>query len=236
MPHDEFIDSVAAYALGLLSRPDAEAVANHIQSCEECREEHRFLIPAATAVAYSAQAGSEASEGAVPSPLLKARVMKRVRAEATPRSQPRVWPAYAIAAASLAIAILTGIVDLSLKGQLDRDLAQTAVAAQTIADLTSLDAQQHRFNGGEVLVHGERLYLAMRALPPPPPGRVYQAWTLAKGSKTVAPSVTFQPANSGATIVRLPEAATTIAAVAVSVEPEGGSQQPTTKPIALVRI
>ncbi len=236
MSHDELLDSVAAYALGVLSRPDAEVVANHIQSCEQCRDEYRFLVPAVTAVAYSAQASTEASEGAVPSRLLKARVMKRVRAEATPRWQPRVWPAYAIAAASLAIAMLTGIVDLSLKGQLDRDRAQSAVQAQTLADLTAPDSQRRRFAGGEVLVHGERLYLTMHALPPPPPGRVYQAWTLAKGAKTVAPSVTFEPGGGGVAVVRLPEAATTIAAVAVSVEPEGGSKQPTTKPIALVRI
>ena len=108
--------------------------------------------------------------------------------------------------------------------------------AQTLADLTAPDSQRRRFAGGEVLVHGERLYLAMHALPAPPPGRVYQAWTLAKGAKTVAPSVTFEPSSGGVAVVRLPEAATTIAAVAVSVEPEGGSKQPTTKPIALVRI
>ena len=38
------------------------------------------------------------------------------------------------------------------------------------------------------------------------------------------------------TVVQLPEAATTLAAVAVSVEPEGGSLQPTTKPIAMVTL
>jgi anti-sigma-K factor RskA len=87
-----------------------------------------------------------------------------------------------------------------------------------------------------VLTHGDRLYLAMHGLPAPPRGRVYQAWTLAKGAKSVAPSVTFTPAGGGIAVVRLPEAATTIAAVAVSVEPEGGSKQPTTTPIAMVRI
>lgn len=234
--HDELLDTVAAYALGLLSRSEAETIANHMQTCEQCRDEYRFLAPVVTAVAYSAQACSEASEGAVPSPLLKARVMKRVRAEATRRMQPRVWPAYAVAAACLAIALLTGLADLSLERQLERDRAQSAVQAQTLADLTAPDSQRRRFAGGEVLVHGERLYLAMHALPPPPPGRVYQAWTLAKGAKIVAPSVTFEPAGGGVAVVRLPEAATTIAAVAVSVEPEGGSKQPTTKPIALVRI
>ncbi len=44
------------------------------------------------------------------------------------------------------------------------------------------------------------------------------------------------PASTGMTVVRLPEAATTLAAVAVSIEPEGGSLQPTSKPIAMVSL
>ena len=86
------------------------------------------------------------------------------------------------------------------------------------------------------MTHGTHLYIALHNLPAPPEGHVYQAWTLPKASKTMAPSVTFEPGKSGATVVRLPEAATAIVAVAVSVEPEGGSKQPTTKPIAVVRI
>jgi anti-sigma-K factor RskA len=237
MSHDELLESVAAYALGILPASEAALVSEHLETCEACREEYRFVRPAVTAVAYSAEACADASSGAaVTSPLLKARVMKRVRAEAPRHLQPRVWPAYAVAAACLAIAILTGLADLSLNDRLNRERAQTASQAQTIADLTAPESQRFYFTGGEVLTHGGRLYVAMRGLPAPPKGHVYQAWTLAKGAKTVAPSVTFEPDSGGVVVVRLPETATTIAAVAVSVEPEGGSKQPTTKPIAMVRI
>jgi anti-sigma-K factor RskA len=235
--HDEFLDSVAAYALGLLPASEAAAVANHLQTCERCRDEYRYVRPAVTAVAYSAEACTDASTGAVvASPLLKARVMNAVRAEAARRRAPRVWPAYLLAAACLAIAILTGLANLSLNGRLQRELAQSAAQTQIIADLTAPDSQRHGFGLGEVITHGDRLYIAMHDLPTPPSGHVYQAWTLAKGAKSVAPSVTFNPAAGGVALVRLPEAATAIAAVAVSVEPEGGSKQPTTKPIAVVRI
>lgn len=247
-PHDELLDNVAAYALGLLSPAEAESVARHLQTCEQCREEYRLLRPAVTAVAYSAQSPSDAS------PLLKARVMRHVRAEAARHVRPPVWAAYAIAAACLAIAIITGLADLSLNGQLNRERAQAAAQAQregaqaqreraqaaaqaqTIADFTAPDSQRHRFARGEIVTHGTHLYIAMHDLPTPPRGRVYQAWTLPKGSKIVVPSVTFEPAKSGIAVVRLPEAATGVAAVAVSVEPEGGSKQPTTKPIAVVPI
>ena len=176
-----------------------------------------------------------ASGAAVVSPLLKARVMKRVRADAARRA-PLAWPAYAVAAACLAIAILTGLIDISLNDQLEHERAQNAAQVQTIADLTAPDSQRYRFAGGEILTHGDRLYIAMHDLPAVPAGHVYQAWTIAKGANGVAPSITFEPAAGGVAVVRLPEAATTIAAVALSVEPEGGSKQPTTKPIALVKI
>jgi len=237
-PHDELLDSVAAYALGVLPPEEAAEVQAHLQSCDSCREEYRYLQPAVTALAYSSEACADATAGAVTvSPLLKARLMKQVRAEAAAR-QPsrRVWPAYALAAACLALAIATGLADLSLSERLNRELTQSAMQRQTIADLAASTSQRYAFAGGEVVENAGRLYIAMTGLPAPPPGRVYQAWTLAKGAQRVAPSVTFVPSSGGVSIVRLPQSATDLAAVAVSVEPAGGSQQPTTKPIALVHL
>jgi hypothetical protein len=235
--HDELLDNVAAYALGMLSPAEASVVAEHLTTCEQCREEYRVLLPAVTAVAYSAEAYDDPSAGATAaSSLLKARIMKHVRAEAIPKRVARPWLAYGVAAAALAIAVFTGLADLSLMTRLSRNHVETVSQAQTIADLTSPDTQRHPFAGGEVLTRGERLYIAMRGLPAPPPGHVYQAWTLAKGAKTMAPSATFSPADGGVAVVRLSQDAARQVAVAVSIEPEGGSKQPTTKPIALVRI
>jgi anti-sigma-K factor RskA len=235
-PHDELFDNVAAYALGVLPAPEASEVEQHLQTCERCREEYRFLRPAVTAVAYSAEGVTDAAAGsAVASPLLKARVMNRVRAEAARQSRPRLWPAYALAAACLAVAIATGLVNVALNARLQRETAQANAQAQMIADLSATDAQRYSFARGAVITRDGRLYLAMNDLPPLPSGRTYQAWTLAHGATKVAPSVTFEP-TSGVTVVRLPESALTTTAVAVSVEPAGGSQQPTTKPVAFVRI
>ncbi|HYL27672.1 MAG TPA: anti-sigma factor, partial [Candidatus Nitrosotalea sp.] len=165
----------------------------------------------------------------------KTRIMKEVRAQAAMRKSRAPWRAYAVAAAAFAIAILSGLLNLSLNDRLSRERAERAAATQIVTDLTASDLQRHPFAGGEVLARGAHLYIAMHDLPQPPAGHVYQAWTLAKGAKTVAPSVTFRP-TGGVAVVRLPQDAARQAAVAVSVEPEGGSRQPTTKPIALVRI
>ncbi len=236
MSHDELLDGVAAYALGVLPPDQAADVERHLRTCETCREEYRFLRPAVTAVAYSAEAYTDAAAGgAVASPLLKARVMKRIRAEAAREKRSRVWPAYALAAACLALAIVTGSADIALNARLARETAQVRAQTQMIADMSAPGSHRVAFPGGEVVALGDRLYLAMRDLPPLPNGRTYQAWTLSAGAKKMAPSVTFAPA-SGVAVMRLPVAAATIAAVAVSVEPAGGSEQPTTKPIALVRM
>jgi anti-sigma-K factor RskA len=238
--HDELLDNVAAYALGTLPPGEAAAVAEHLTTCKECREEYRLLRPAVTALAYSAEACADASSGSAASPLLKARIMRQVRSEAATSSRPVTsapnWPAYLLAAACLALAILTGAWNLSLRDRLNRDEALATQQQQTIADFVAPDSQRHPFKHGEVLMRGQRLYIAMHDMPMPPHGKVYQAWTLAKGAKHVAPSKTFMPNSTGMTVVPLPEAATTLAAVAVSIEPEGGSEQPTSKPIAVVAL
>jgi anti-sigma factor ChrR (cupin superfamily) len=72
--HDERLDSVAAYALGTLDAADRQVVVFHMQICRTCRSEYEALRPMVTAV------GSAACREAMPSPLLKARVMKEIRA------------------------------------------------------------------------------------------------------------------------------------------------------------
>jgi anti-sigma-K factor RskA len=47
----------------------------------------------------------------------------------------------------------------------------------------------------------------------------------------MTPSITFVPNKTGLAVIALPDSATNLVAVAVSVEPDGGSAQPTTKPL-----
>jgi len=203
------------------------------------------LRPAVTAVAYSAEAcESSASGAAVVSPLLKARIMRQVRAGSPPQRASRVWPVYLAAAACMALALFAGWQNVLLRHEVAQYQAQSVqqmqaqrrAQAQMLADLTASDSKRMPFRHGAVVMRGPHLYIATENMPMPPPGKVYQVWTLAKGATRVAPSSTFMPAPGGATVVRLPETATRLAAVALSVEPEGGSRQPTTKPIAMVAL
>lgn len=244
----EMLDEVAVYALGALPAADAKRVRAHIASCPECQEEYNRLRSTASLVGLSAETVGNAS--VCPSTLLKPRIMRAIVEQSAPVRDkgPKMWPAYLVAAACLAIAIVSSMANISLNAQnrqmqaeLSRDadgnkkLAQTlAQARSTMADLLSSDAKRYDLNGGQIVTRGNRVYIAMHSLPQAPRGKVYQAWTLAKGAKKVAPSYTFVPDANGVAVVALPVDARAMAAVAISVEPEGGSKQPTSKPIAVV--
>lgn len=259
--HEAMLDDVAVYALGALPRDQARAVREHMATCAECGAEYRRLKPAVDAVAYSAEACTDAANGAVvPSPRLKARIMDQVRGRVAPLRvanvgemravRPIVWPAYAVAAACLAVALITTAFNISLNeavrsarsqvAQLDSQakILHRKIAAQSteLADLTSTDSQHFAVENGEVVRHGNRLYIAMQSMGMPPHGKVYQAWIMRKGGKTMTPSVTFMPDRSGVAVVHVPAPAGQVTEVAVSMEPEGGSKQPTSKPAFVVKL
>ncbi|MDP9017865.1 MAG: anti-sigma factor [Candidatus Eremiobacteraeota bacterium] len=253
--HDEFLDQVAVYALGSLSKSEAGTVRNHLKTCVECRAEYDALRPVVNAVAQSAEAGNDAVNGAiVPSQLLKARLMKTVRAEAAvgvSEKRPRaiVWPAYIVAAASIVLALWATGSNILVKSEMRQEQEQVAaLSAQVksangtvanqklmVADLMNHDSQRYQVANGEVVRHGDRIYIAMHAMNMPPKGHVYQAWMLHNGAKEMTPSVTFMPDHGGLAVVSLPGHASIVQAVAVSIEPEGGSKAPTTKPEFVVK-
>ncbi len=258
--HDAMLDDVAVYALGALPPAQARAVREHLASCKECAAEYRRLKPAVDAVAYSAEACPDAATGAVvPSPRLKTRIMDEVRRSVPARLsnvgemravRPIVWPAYAVAAACLAVALITTAFNISLNeavrssktqiAQLDSQakMLHREVAAQSteLVDLTSSDSQHYAVEDGEVVRHGNRLYIAMDSMGTPPRGKVYQAWIMRKGAAKMTPSVTFMPDRKGIAVIHVPIQASQVVEVAVSMEPDGGSKQPTSKPTFVVKL
>ncbi len=210
--HDEMLDNVAAYALGTLDTREVQLVMHHMRACDECQAEYEALRPVVTAV------GCAATSDTSPSPLLKARIMKEVQAQ--PARRRRFALPYALAAACLLLAAGLGAVVVEQN--------------HTIAELAG--ARSVAFAQGSVLVAHDRLYVSVHGLPALPAGKVYQTWTLAKGSTEMTPSVTFTPNEQGSAFVTIPVSGATTVATAISVEPAGGSLQPTTKPIAVVKL
>lgn len=158
------------------------------------------------------------------------------------------WPAYLVAAVCFAIALISSIANIALLGQArqqQRELAglreRSTSLARTLAnertalfDMLDSHARHYSIGNGEVITSGGRIDLALHELPEPPRGHVYQVWTQPAGASRLSPSPTFLPDARGVALVILPVDARTTSEVAVTIEPEGGSKEPTTKPLISV--
>ena len=71
-------------------------------------------------------------------------------------------------------------------------------------------------------------------LPAPPGTRVYELWFQPAAGAAMVPAGTFVP--RGGTVVAPVTLGRSFVALAVSVEPSGGSDQPTSPPILLTRV
>jgi hypothetical protein len=142
------------------------------------------------------------------------------------------------------------MVNIALLGQVrvaQREIATLAersrMQARTLAqertalfDLLDNHTLHNAIGNGEVIARGGRIDLAIHELPEPPRGEVYQVWTLAKGASKFSASPTFLPDSHGVALIIVPADARTTSSVAVTLEPDGGSKEPTTKPLIDVAV
>jgi anti-sigma-K factor RskA len=249
MEREQLLELVAAYALGVLPITEQGLVAALILTDPEARREYDELRATANLVGLSAEEPVDSARAA----RMKERLMATVRSDAAaaPRRAPStavrssaMWGTALAAAAAVVFALVSVIQNFGLRSDLHEaqlrvatlqtgvgiERRRVALDRRMLTDLTASDAKRYAVSYGTVVTRGANVYLALASLPPLPRGKVYQAWTLAKGAQGVAPSVTFTPSVNGLTLVPIPDKSGSLAAVAVSVEPEGGSRQPTTKP------
>lgn len=73
-------------------------------------------------------------------------------------------------------------------------------------------------------------------LPPAPEGKVYQLWFVTPTAKISAGLITPNKTGHGFTVVQFPSNVAPLAAAAITLEPEGGSQQPTMPIYALGKV
>ena len=137
----------------------------------------------------------------------------------------------ALAAAAAAFAAVIGLLawNLSLRdqnGDLHGEIAQRRAFEMEGSGLASSA-------GGEVLLREKgKAVLVADELPPAPEGKVYEAWIIRDG--VPEPAGLFEPRNGGAasSVEGSVEGAQ---AVAVTLEPEGGSPMPTSDPILVAQ-
>jgi anti-sigma-K factor RskA len=151
-----------------------------------------------------------------------------------------------LAAAAVVVAVAMG--GWAVQSRIDANQAseqskQAALSAQVLTQvLTAKDAKTASAsfsaggNGTVVVSRSQkRAVLVAADLPALPSGKVYEAWTFSS-SPTPRPAGTFTAASAPAVVVTLPPVAVGASQIAVTVEPSGGSQQPTSKPVFAVKL
>jgi anti-sigma factor RsiW len=220
----------AAYALNALDPGEEDAYEEHLRRCDHCRAELAELQEAAAALAFAA-------EGPAPPPALRERILERAAAErpnVVPLTSRRRWVAPAlgaIAAVAAGVAIGIGVWASSLHGSLDSQKRLAESQAQVIA-LFSGRVQQVPVAGADGTLVVDRKgdgALVLSGLAPAPAGKTYEAWVIV--GDEARPAGTFE-GGGDTSVHRLTRLVPPGAVVALTVEPDGGVEQPTTTPFA----
>ncbi|MBV8082073.1 MAG: anti-sigma factor [Candidatus Eremiobacteraeota bacterium] len=207
------------YALGGLEPEERAAVEAQLKSAA-CQDALKRGQLAAYAVAVSA---SQA-----PPPQLRDRVLAIARPQAsgpTPIRRPAWWqqPAWLATAAAIVIVIFAATY-----------VRQTWFAPHWAVTCTQTSTAC-AVSGRVVASSKTTLRFEARGMQALPAGKVYQAWYIRPGAKPT-PAPTFVPDANGNGSVTLPVGPEKGLTVAITVEPEGGSQAPTTKPFLVATI
>jgi anti-sigma factor RsiW len=221
-------DLVAPYALDALDDEERAEFERHLESCDRCRTELNELQRSSAALAWAA-------EGPQPPSDLRDRILEQARAEAqvVPLSSRRRWvtPALGFAAAAAAcVAVGLALWAVSLSSDLDRERelsAAQAKALEVVGDPTAKVTPLEGADGSLVVAESGSAALVVCGLDPAPSGKTYEAW-LIRG--TPAPAGVFD-SQGECTAVPLERSVSPGSTVAVTREPDGGVDVPTTDPI-----
>ena len=216
-----------AYVLDAIEPDERRDFEEHLAECESCREE----------VAALRRTAAELAPVETPPASLRAKVL--AAAERTPQLPPivsrevphrRPRRLATLLSAAAAIVILAGGGILLGRSLTSDDTPPAITAAQVFA---SADARVSNvaLDGGQVRVAVsrklDRIAVDGADMPPLPADRAYQLWLVQDGTAT---SLSVMEGDQTTAVDSIPDGGV----LAVTVEPRGGSDQPTTDPIVTV--
>lgn len=240
---DRFEELKEAYALGALSGEERREFEEHLATHPEHQAEVDELLTVAGLLALS-PAEQE------PSPDLRRRLMRTVRAEASdPEPARRSFLAglrgllgYRTLAAGAAVVVLIGLLswNVLLQGEI-RDLESRPEVVRSQPEVTGpqvLELQAAESAGaasGELIVLEDRRgVLVTKDMPRIQEDQVCQIWVI-QGDKP-KPSGLFQPDEEDPVAASMTRSPGKGDVVAVTVEPTGGSPAPTSDPILTTQL
>ena len=137
------------------------------------------------------------------------------------------------AAAAVVVAVVLGITLVVTQGRLDTVRAQErAIAAVLNAPDARIVTNRATVGGRATVVYShasKKLIITTAGLPPLPASKVYELWLLAP--KSARPAGLLPAPTGGRTAPLLASGLVAGDTAGVTVEPAGGTSQPTTKPI-----
>jgi anti-sigma-K factor RskA len=223
-----------AYAVGAVDDLERGAFERHLQQCPACRDEVRELRE--TMVRLADGTALTPPEG------LRVQVMNQIHA--TPQAHRREGPPalprqratrtpWLVAAAFAVLAAGAGTVAWNQHQAADSAHLLAAVAADPAAHRVTGRAT----GGGAVslAVAGQRAAVVTAAMPALPAGRTYQLW-IVRSSGAASAGLGPGEAAAGGSWSRLVDGVRPGDVIAVSVEPDGGSRQPTTAPVVTLPV
>ena len=240
MNHVRFEELKDAFVLGALPEEESREFEEYLAAHPERQAEIVELDAVAGLLALSPQEQE-------PPPELRSRIMDTVEAEAAPPSPSRrSWLARIgelLSARNLALGAATMLViglfswNMVLQGEMQdcqgrvQSLQDQPQEPQMVALEGTGTEQGAR---AELVTLGEdRVVLVAEDMPPVPEGKTYQIWVIEDDAPQ--PSGLFEPGEgSVAAVVEHP--VDNADAVAVTVEPEGGWQDPATDPILAAKL
>ncbi|CAN5665822.1 anti-sigma factor [soil metagenome] len=229
--HEELKSLIAPYLLGAVDDEEKRALEAHLRSCEECRQEAGDLSPGVLLLAEQVRPVD------LP-PGLAERIVDSARAAGAPahRESPTVrrlsrglvrrWAAVGVAAVLALLVGLTAVTIGLVQTRSRLEDSRRALAA-VVGGREGIE-----LSGGSVaarLVPTEDGALFVAAgLDQPPEGKDYELWLIEDGKP--APAGTFE-SEGEVTIVPVTGSLGSAEGAAVTLEPDGGSKQPTSRPL-----
>ncbi|MGX1881998.1 anti-sigma factor [Streptomyces sp. NPDC055287] len=238
-----------AYALHALSAEERSEFERHLEDCPPCAQEVRELTETAGRLGLAVTM--------TPPAVLKEQVMRRITSErqdppkvAEPSPGPatkrraRALPRFALAACLAAAAAFGGVAvwqhqeAQDAQEQAQRSERQSEELAEVLAapDAEVTTGKLTDGASGTVVVSRDRNKAAFLAsgMPEPPSGKVYQLWFDDKGTMRSAGLMEGSALSAPALAVLMEGPVDTARGMGITVEPAGGSEQPTTTPLALM--
>ena len=222
------LDLLPAYVLGSLDADETTRVQEHLLICSFCRAESHSLEAVTAQLAFSAPVAS-------PSAALRDRLMERARpahreTTSTPQASKRSWmerllPLWGVVSVFLIIGLAA--FNSMLWQRLNR--LEFAISPGGMRAIPLHASQSGSPATGFVIIgaNGMNGALIVDGLPALAENQQYQVWLIREGQRTSGAIFSTDEQSYGGTRIRVEGSLLQYSSVDVTIEPAGGSPQPT---------